>query len=71
MVNLAENLVWQYDVPASDFDKMPNKQMVTHHMRVGENIRIRMLSHEKPAEEAIMAKPVLEDAYLCLIKDLK
>ena len=71
MVNLADNLVWQYDVPASDFDKMPNKHMVTHHMRVGDNIRVRMLSHKKPADGAIMAKPVLEDAYLCLIKDLK
>ena len=34
MVDLAEKLVWQYDVPASEFDKMPNKQMVVHHMRV-------------------------------------
>ncbi|WP_321288797.1 efflux RND transporter permease subunit [uncultured Sunxiuqinia sp.] len=71
MVNLADNLVWQYDVPAAEFDKMPNKQMVTHHMRVGENIRVRLLSHEKPADDAVEAKPVLEDAYLCLIKDLK
>lgn len=71
MVHLAEDLVWQYDVPASEFDKMPNKHMVTHHMRVGENIRVRMLSREKPDEEAVEAKPVLEDAYLCLIKDLK
>ncbi|MGQ8338113.1 efflux RND transporter permease subunit [Sunxiuqinia sp. A32] len=71
MVNLADDMVWQFDVPASQFDKMPNKQMVVHHMRVGENIRVRMLSKEKPAEDAVVAKPVLEDAYLCLIKDLK
>lgn len=71
MVNLADDLVWQFDVPASQFDKMPNKQMVTHHMRVGENIRVRMLSHDKPAEDAVEAKPLLEDAYLCLIKDLR
>ena len=71
MVNLADDLVWQYDVPASEFDKMPNKQMVVHHMRVGEDIRVRVLGKEKPAESAIQAKPVLEDAYLCLIKDLK
>ena len=71
MVNLADDLVWQFDVPASQFDKMPNKQMVTHHMRVGENIRVRMLSHDKPAEDAVVANPLLEDAYLCLIKDLK
>jgi multidrug efflux pump subunit AcrB/ABC-type multidrug transport system ATPase subunit len=71
MVNLAENLVWQYDVPASEFDKMPNKQMVVHHMRVEDKIRVRILAKEKPAPDAIEVKPMLEDAYLCLIKDLK
>jgi hypothetical protein len=32
---------------------------------------VRFLSKQKPTEGAIMANPVLEDAYLCLIKDLK
>ena len=71
MVNLAENLVWQYEVPAAEFDKMPNKQMVVHHMRVGQNIRVRVLAKEKPAPEAIPSTPLLEDAYLCMIKNLK
>jgi ABC-type multidrug transport system ATPase subunit len=71
MVDLANELVWQYDVPASLFDKMPNKNMVVHHMRVEDKIRVRVLSREKPAEDAVQAKPLLEDAYLCLIKDLK
>lgn len=71
MVHLAKNMVWQFDVPATDFDKMENKHLVTHHMRQGDQIRVRFLSKQKPAEDAIMANPVLEDAYLCLIKDLK
>ena len=71
MVHLANNLVWQYEVPAAEFDKLPNKKMIVHHMRVGENIRIRILSKEKPSPDAVVATPMLEDAYLCLIKDLK
>ncbi|RKD92811.1 multidrug efflux pump subunit AcrB [Mangrovibacterium diazotrophicum] len=71
MVHLAENLVWQYDVPASEFDKMPNKQMVVHHMRVEDKIRVRVLAQTAPSPEAILVNPMLEDAYLCLIKDLK
>lgn len=71
MVHLAKNMVWQFDVPAADFDKMANKHLVTHHMRQGDQIRVRFLSKEKPAEDAVMANPILEDAYLCLIKDLK
>lgn len=71
MVSIADDLVWQYDVPKAEFDKMPNKQMVTHHMNVGDNIRVRILSKEQPDPKAVKVKPLLEDAYLCLIKDLK
>ena len=71
MVHLAKDMVWQFDMTVADFEKMENKQLVTHHMRQGDQIRVRLLSREKPAEDAIMASPVLEDAYLCLIKDLK
>jgi multidrug efflux pump subunit AcrB/ABC-type multidrug transport system ATPase subunit len=71
MVHLAKDMVWQFDVPAADFDKMENKQLVTHHMRQGDQIRVRFLSKTKPTEDAVLANPVLEDAYLCLIKDLK
>ncbi len=71
MVHLAKDMVWQFDVPVADFDKMENKSLVTHHMRQGDMIRVRFLSRKKPAEDAIPVNPILEDAYLCLIKDLK
>ncbi len=71
MVHLAKDMVWQYDIPADEFDKMENKSLVTHHMRQGDQIRVRFLSRKKPTEDAVMANPILEDAYLCLIKDLK
>lgn len=71
MVHLAKDMVWQFDLSAAEFDKMENKQLITHHMRQGDQIRVRFLSKKKPTEDAIMANPVLEDAYLCLIKDLK
>jgi ABC-type multidrug transport system ATPase subunit len=71
MVHLAKDMVWQFDLSVEDFDKMKNKQLITHHMRQGDQIRVRFLSKNKPTEDAVMANPVLEDAYLCLIKDLK
>ena len=71
MVHLAKDMVWQFDVPVEEFEKMENKQMITHHMRQGDQIRVRLLSKQKPAEDAVPASPILEDAYLCLIKDLK
>ena len=71
MVKLAEGFVWQYSIPARDFDAFPAKDRVVHHMREGENIKLRFLSAEKPSEDAIQVKPVLEEAYLCLLKGIK
>jgi len=44
---------------------------VVHHMRDGDNIKLRFLSDVKPSDDAILVKPVLEEAYLCMLKGLK
>ncbi len=69
MVNIGRNFVWQFTLPAKEFDSFANKQMIVHHMREGENIKLRCLAKEKPAENAVNVSPHLEDAYLCLLKD--
>lgn len=69
MVKIGDKFVWQFSMPAKDFDTYSNKQLIVHHMRDGENIKVRCLSQEKPAENAINVAPHLEDAYLCLLKD--
>ncbi len=71
MVKLAEGFVWQFSIPAKEFDAFPMKERVIHHMRDGEMIKIRFLSADKPAEDAIIVKPVLEEAYLCILKGFK
>jgi hypothetical protein len=68
MVKLAEGFVWQFNIPAREFDSFPMKERVIHHMRDGEFIKVRFLSAEKPTEDAIIVKPVLEEAYLCILK---
>ena len=69
MVNMGNNFVWQFSLPAKEFDEMANKQMIVHHMRDGENIKVRCLAKESPYKGAINVSPHLEDAYLCLLKD--
>ncbi len=69
MVRMGEGLVWQFSIPAKEFDSFANKQLIVHHMRDGENIKIRCLAQEKPDPNAINVSPHLEDAYLCLLKD--
>jgi len=69
MATMGEKFVWQFSIPANKFDDFANKQLIVHHMRDGENIKLRCLAKEKPAEDAVNVAPHLEDSYLCLLKD--
>ena len=69
MVRMGEGFVWQMTLPAKEFDSFANKQLIVHHMRDGENIKLRVLSKDKPSDDAVNVSPHLEDAYLCLLKD--
>lgn len=70
MTTLAENFVWQFQLPAEEFEQFSQKQLIVHHRADGDKIRIRCISAEKPAPDAINVKPMLEDAYLCLLKNI-
>ena len=67
MASLAENRVWQFDIPAREFEDIATRMKIVHHMRKGENIRVRVVNPEKPYENAKTVTPVLEDAYLWLL----
>jgi multidrug efflux pump subunit AcrB/ABC-type multidrug transport system ATPase subunit len=67
MAGLAKNRVWQVDLPADQFESLTANLKVVHHMRKGDDIRVRIVNPEKPFEQAISVTPVLEDAYLWLL----
>jgi len=70
MVSLGEGFVWQFTLTTSEFEKFQNKQMITNHLREGELIKVRAVAGEKPVADAVNVKPHLEDAYLCLLRDI-
>jgi multidrug efflux pump subunit AcrB/ABC-type multidrug transport system ATPase subunit len=70
MVRYAQGLVWEYVIPAGEFDQVEAGQLVVNHLREGDHIRVRCISTEKPVAEAVPVEPVLEDAYLCLLKNI-
>jgi ABC-type multidrug transport system ATPase subunit len=70
MVNLSEGFVWQFTMTTAEFDQFPNKQMITNHLRDGELIKVRAVSQEKPVPDAVNVRGHLEDAYLCLLRDI-
>lgn len=68
MANEAEGKVWRFSIPSERFEEITKQMVVIHHMREGSSIRVRCLSAEKPTADAINESPLLEDAYLWLIK---
>lgn len=70
MVQMGEGHVWQFSLTTAEFDQFPNKQMITNHMREGDMIKIRAVAKDRPAPHAVNVSPHLEDAYLCLLRDI-
>ncbi|MFO7621272.1 MAG: efflux RND transporter permease subunit [Bacteroidales bacterium] len=68
MTKEAEGHVWQFNIPARDFSRLVENQLVVHHMSEGENIRVRVISESSPWPGAKNAVPNLEDAYLWLLR---
>ena len=71
MVNLARGLVWQFRLPVEEFNQIMGKELIVHHMQEGDEVRVRIISSSKPRGNAESATPLLEDAYLCLLNDIK
>ncbi|MDR1886531.1 MAG: efflux RND transporter permease subunit [Prevotellaceae bacterium] len=71
MVDMAAGKVWRFDVDKATFENELDKTRIVYHMQDGELIQIRYLSVEQPPfEGAIQVEPNLEDAYLCLLKNM-
>ncbi len=71
MVHLADGLIWEYLIPAEDFGQADDEQVIVNHIREGEFIRVRCIAQKQPNEIAYQIDPVLEDAYLCLLKNIQ
>ena len=68
MTEIARGHVWQFHVPANEFEGVRERFLVVHHMRDGDRVRVRCLAEARPAEDAIDVNPTLEDAYLWLLR---
>jgi hypothetical protein len=68
MARIAEGKVWTVDLSMEEFEEFKNNHVIIHHMRDGNNIRVRCMSDLLPAPNANPVKANLEDAYLCLLE---
>lgn len=70
MIHFATGKVWQFTIPEGEFEEKMDKSLVVHHIQNENSIRVRYISVEKPYETAVNVEPNLEDAYLCLLKNM-
>jgi len=70
MAGIAEGKVWAMNVSPEEFEKLKQDYVIIHHMRDGDNIRIRCIANQAPSSGAEIVKANLEDAYLCLLNEV-
>ncbi len=70
MTRFGKGKVWQAEVTEAHFREKADEWLVVHHMQVGGKIRVRLIAPQRPLPEAMAVTPLLEDAYLCLLKDI-
>jgi multidrug efflux pump subunit AcrB/ABC-type multidrug transport system ATPase subunit len=71
MTEIARGRVWKSSLPSERFEEATRNMLVVHHMRDGEQIRFRCIAADKPFEDAREESPLLEDAYLWLLRSDK
>ncbi|MDR1755824.1 MAG: efflux RND transporter permease subunit [Culturomica sp.] len=71
MANIAREVTWVFEIPAREFAQLPPDLLIVHHIRLGDNIKVRCLSETKPVPGAVRTNPVLEDSYLWLLRGVK
>ena len=69
MINLAKDKVWLFDIEASRLGELDEK-LIANHIQDGDKIKVRYISPTCPWPGAEQGEPNLEDAYLCLLKNL-
>lgn len=69
MVGMAEGKVWQFLIDKEAFEEL-DKSLVVHNIQDGDQIQVRYISVEQPRPNAVAAEANLEDAYLCLLKNM-
>lgn len=70
MLDMAEGKVWQFSIDKESFDKKLDKSLVVHNIQDENRIQVRYISVDEPYPGAVRVEPNLEDAYLCLLKNI-
>jgi ABC-type multidrug transport system ATPase subunit len=70
MVSLATGKVWTFSLHKDRFEQELDKSLVVNHIQNDDTIQVRYIALTKPYDDAVEVEANLEDAYLCLLKNL-
>ena len=70
MVGMAVGKVWRFYITQEEFEEKMDKSLVVHNIQDGDLIQVRYLSKTQPYPGAVQVEANLEDAYLCLLKNM-
>jgi hypothetical protein len=70
MLDMADGKVWQFLIDKDSFEEKLDKSLVVHNIQDGNRIQVRYISVVEPYPGAVLVEPNLEDAYLCLLKNI-
>lgn len=70
MVDMALGKVWQFLIDKESFEEKLDKSRVVNNIQSGDRIQVRYISVEEPCPGATRVEANLEDAYLCLLKNI-
>ena len=70
MVDMAVGKVWRFYISQEEFEEKMDKSLVVNNIQDGNLIQVRYLSTTQPYPGAIQVEANLEDAYLCLLKNM-
>jgi hypothetical protein len=67
---MAVGKVWQFLIDKESFEEKLDKSRVVNNIQSGDRIQVRYISMEEPCPGATQVEANLEDAYLCLLKNI-
>lgn len=70
MVDMAVGKVWQFLIDKESFEEQLDKSLVVNNIQVEDRIQVRYISVTEPYPGAVQVEANLEDAYLCLLKNI-
>ncbi len=71
MLDRAEGRVWEVTLDAHEYEVLARTAAVVRHVGDRDRVRVRCIADALPHPRAQAVRPALEDAYLCLTRELK